>query len=96
MKEFFRLMRRYIPPYKKSLGWAVFFNLLSAVLNVFSFSLLIPILQILFEMETRVYAFMPWGSGEVKDVVVNNFYYYVQTLIEQQGASLTLLILFCH
>ena len=93
MKEFFRLMRRYIPPYKKYLGWAVFFNLLSAVLNVFSFSLLIPILQILFEMETRLYEFMPWGSGDVKDVVVNNFYYYVQALIARQGASLTLLVL---
>ncbi|MGI6218306.1 MAG: ABC transporter ATP-binding protein [Bacteroidaceae bacterium] len=93
MKEFFQVMRRYIPPYKKYLVWAVIFNLLSAVLNVFSFSLIIPILQILFKMETKVYEYIPWDSASLKDAAVNNFYFYVQTLIERHGASLTLLAL---
>lgn len=55
MKEFFQLMRRFVSPYKKFLGWAVFLNLLSAVFNIFSFTLLIPILQILFKMDNKVY-----------------------------------------
>ncbi len=93
MKEFFRLMRRYIPPYKKYLAWAVLFNLLSAVLNVFSFSLIIPMLQILFKMETKTYHYVAWGEADLKDAVVNNFYYYVQELIVRQGPSLTLLSL---
>ena len=94
MKEFFQLMRRFVSPYKKFLGWAVFLNLLSAVFNIFSFTLLIPILQILFEMDSKVYEFMPWDStGSLKDIAVNNFYYYVTRMIEINGPSLTLLFL---
>ena len=95
MKEFLQLLRRFVPPYKKYLVWALFLNLLSAFLNIFSFTLIIPILQILFKMDTRVYEFIPWdttGMG-LKDVAVNNFYYGVSQLIADQGASLTLLIL---
>ena len=79
MKEFFQMMRRFISPYKKYVIGAVGLNLLSAVFNVFSFSLLIPILNILFKTgdSEKVYHFMEWGSGELKDVAVNNFYYYV-------------------
>jgi ATP-binding cassette subfamily B protein/subfamily B ATP-binding cassette protein MsbA len=70
------------------------FNILSAVLNIFSFSLIIPILQILFKMEEGHYAFIPWDSaGSLKDIVVNNFYYFVTRQIEVYGASTTLLIL---
>ena len=95
MKEFLRLLRRFVPPYKKYLGWALFLNLLSAFLNIFSFTLIIPILQILFEMDTKVYEFIPWDTAGMglKDIAVNNFYYGVSELIAAQGASLTLLIL---
>ena len=95
MKEFFQLMRRFVSPYKKFLGWAVFLNLLSAVFNIFSFTLLIPILQILFKMDNKVYEFIPWdAAGEgLKDIAVNNFYYYVTRMIEINGPSLTLLFL---
>ena len=95
MKEFFQLMRRFVSPYKTFLGWAVFLNLLSAVFNIFSFTLLIPILQILFKMDNKVYEFIPWdAAGEgLKDIAVNNFYYYVTRMIEINGPSLTLLFL---
>ena len=95
MKEFFQLMRRFVSPYKKFLGWAVFLNLLSAVFNIFSFTLLIPILQILFKMDNKVYEFIPWdAAGEgLKDIAVNNLYYYVTRMIEINGPSLTLLFL---
>ena len=95
MKVFFQLMRRFVSPYKKFLGWAVFLNLLSAVFNIFSFTLLIPILQILFKMDNKVYEFIPWdAAGEgLKDIAVNNFYYYVTRMIEINGPSLTLLFL---
>lgn len=95
MKEFFQLMRRFVSPYKKFLGWAIFLNLLSAVFNIFSFTLLIPILQILFKMDNKVYEFIPWdAAGEgLKDIAVNNFYYYVTRMIEINGPSLTLLFL---
>ena len=95
MKEFFQLMRRFVSPYKKFLGWAVFLNLLSAVFNIFSFTLLIPILQILFKMDNKVYEFIPWdAAGEgLKDIAVNNFYYNVTRMIEINGPSLTLLFL---
>ena len=95
MKEFFQLMRRFVSPYKKFLGWAVFLNLLSAVFNIFSFTLLIPILHILFKIDNKVYEFIPWdAAGEgLKDIAVNNFYYYVTRMIEINGPSLTLLFL---
>lgn len=98
MKEFFQLMRRFVSPYKKFLGWAVFLNLLSAVFNIFSFTLLIPILQILFKMDNKVYEFIPWdAAGEgLKDIAVNNFYYYVTRMIEINGPSLTLLFWVCY
>ena len=93
MKEFFQLMRRFVSPYKKYVWWAIVLNLLSAVFNVFSFSLLIPILNILFKtgVETTTYHFMDWGSASAKDVLVNNFYYYVSQLIERFGPASTLL-----
>ena len=94
MKEFFQLMRRFVAPYKKYLGWAILLNILSAVLNVFSFTLIIPILQILFKMDNKVYEIIPWDSGaSLKEIGVNNFYYYVTQMIQTNGASLTLLFL---
>ena len=95
MKEFFLVLARFIPPYKKFLFLTVFFNLLSAVLNIFSFMFIVPILQILFEMDSNVYSFIPWDTADmgIKDIAMNNFYYYVTQMIESQGASVTLLIL---
>lgn len=72
---------------------AIGLNILSAVFNVFSFTLLIPILQTLFEMDNHVYEFMAWDSASVKDVAINNFYYYVSEMIQHNGPSLTLLFL---
>ena len=94
MKEFFQMMRRFVSPYKKYLGWAVLLNLLSAVFNIFSFTLLIPILQILFKIDQRTYSFIPWDSDMgIKDIAINNFYYSVSQLIESYGASTALLFL---
>ena len=94
MKEFIQVLRRFVPPYKKYLILHVVFNILSAILNIFSFMLLVPILQILFKMQEANYTFIPWGAEEsFKDIAVNNFYYYVTLLIESYGASTTLLLL---
>lgn len=94
MKEFLRILRRFVPPYKRYLVQNVVFNVLSAILNIFSFTLLVPILQILFKIEDTSYSFMPWDSAEsMKDMVINNFYYYVSELIHTYGESTTLLFL---
>ncbi len=93
MKEFFQVVRRFLMPYKRYLVWSVLLNMLSAVFNIFSFTLLIPILQILFKMTTETHTFMEWGSAGLDKVVVNNFYYYVEQLIGAYGPSLTLLFL---
>jgi ATP-binding cassette subfamily B protein/subfamily B ATP-binding cassette protein MsbA len=94
MKEFMQMMRRFVSPYKRYMFGAVALNILSAIFNIFSFTLLIPILQILFEMDKTVYEFMPWDSdGSIKEIAVNNFYYYVSELIRTYGPSLTLLFL---
>ncbi len=94
MKEFMQLMRRFLSPYRKYIVGAVFLNILSAVFNIFSFTLLIPILQILFEMDKTVYEFIPWDAGAgLKDTAINNFYYYVTEMINNYGPSMTLLLL---
>ena len=95
MKEFLQLMRRFVTPYKRYIGWAIVLNVLSAIFNVFSFTLLIPILNILFKTgeNTQVYHFMEWGSGSLKEVAVNNFYYYVTQMIETHGPQMTLLFM---
>ena len=94
MRDFLNLLKRYVPPYKSSMFLAVFLNILSAVFNIFSFALIIPILQILFKMDTTVYEFIPWSSSlPLKDIVMNNAYFYITVLIAQKGASTTLLLL---
>ena len=95
MKEFLRVLRRFVPPYKKYLIMTVLFNILSAVLNIFSFMALVPILQILFQTkETQEhFEFMAWGSGSLKDVAMNNMNYYVQEMIGNLGPTTTLLII---
>ena len=95
MREFLQLMRRFVSPYKKYIGWAVLLNVLSAVFNVFSFTLLIPILNILFKTGdgSQVYHYMERGSDSLKDVAINNFYYFVTRLIETHGPTMTLLFM---
>ncbi|MGL4851978.1 MAG: ABC transporter ATP-binding protein [Phocaeicola sp.] len=94
MKEFLRILRRFVPPYKRYLVQNIVFNILSAILNIFSFTLLVPILQILFKIEDTSYTFIPWDSAEsFKDIVINNFYFYVSDLIHVYGESTTLLFL---
>lgn len=94
MKDIFILIRRFVPPYKHYLFLNIFFNILSSALTLFSFALIIPILEMLFKIsEAKTYTFMEWGSGDFKDVVINNFYYFMSTLIEQHGPSVSLLVL---
>lgn len=95
MKEFLQILRRFIPPYKKYLALTVVFNILSAVLNIFSFAALIPILQILFRTEGAGTAteLMPWSLDNVKEVLANNADYYVTQLIANVGATTTLLLI---
>ena len=87
------LLRRFVPPYKKYLALNIFFNLLSAILTLFSFALIIPILKMLFKIDESSYVFMPIGSADLKDVAVNNFYYYTQESIEHFGPEWTLALL---
>ena len=93
MKEFLIIMRRFIPPYKRYLAQSIVFNILSAVLNIFSFAALIPILQILFKTgdATAATQLMALGDAGVKDVLMNNMNFYVNRLIESIGPSTTLL-----
>ncbi len=93
MKEFLIVLRRFLPPYKRYLFFSVFFNVLSALLNIFSFAALIPILQILFQVDggLRANELLPWALS--KEVLQNNLSYYVQELIISTSATTTLLII---
>ena len=95
MKEFLQVLKRFVPPYKKYLVWAVVFNILSALLNIFSFAAIIPILNILFKTEEslREVSLMAWDSADIKTVLSNNMNYYVQEWILELGATTTLLLI---
>ena len=94
VKQFFSLLNRYIKPYRKYLTWAVILNFLSQWLNVFSFMALVPILNILFKIDTTTYEYMPMDWGNLnKDVLMNNGYYYISMIIEKYGAFLTLVFM---
>ncbi|MBO5624227.1 MAG: ABC transporter ATP-binding protein [Prevotella sp.] len=95
MKEFFKVLRRFVPPYKKYLVLTVLFNILSAVLNIFSFAAIIPILNILFRTEEslRQVEYMPITMGNLKEALMNNMNYYMQELILDWGATTTLLVI---
>lgn len=93
MKEFFKILRRYVTPYKGYVAGSVVMNILSAVFNVFSFSLLIPILQILFNIGDTQYEFIPWYSGMPFNEISNNAYYFVYQYVATAGASHVLLML---
>ena len=94
MKEFWKVLKRYVSPYKGYLGGSVVLNILSAVLNIFSFSLIIPILQMLFNISEMHYEFIPWDSAEsLKDALINNMYWYVSGAISDFGPGTVLLAL---
>ena len=93
MKSFWRVLKRFAAPDRKYLAGSVILNLFSAVFNIFSFALLIPILNILFKMDSTVYEFMPWDGVPGKEQLMNNFYYYVSQMIEKFGGSTALLLL---
>lgn len=101
MKDFLRILRRFVPPYKRYLVGNILFNIFSAILNLFSFALIIPILQILFKIDKGVYTYMPvvvdwanWDSVKaLPEIWKNNFFWFVSDLIEREGGSFTLIIL---
>lgn len=90
MKDFFVLLRRFVAPYKWNVILNIVFNLLAAFMTLFSFAFIVPILQMLFQIDNTHYEYMTWGAGSFKDVAVNNFYYYTQVVIESHGASVAL------
>ena len=94
LKQFLSIMARYLKPYRKYLAWSVVLNFYSQWMNVFSFMVLIPILNILFKIDTTVYEYEPWDWHHLnKDVIVNNGYVWVQDLISTYGAFLTLVFM---
>lgn len=95
MKEFLQVLRRFVPPYKKYLVLSIIFNILSAILNIFSFLALVPILQILFQVDGGIRAteLMDWQLNGFQDILMNNMAYYVQNLVIETSATTTLLII---
>ena len=93
MKEFWKLIKTYVTPYRRYVAGSVVMNILSAVFNVFSFSLLIPILQILFKVGERSYEFIPWEDASGFNDIINNVYYFVSLWIQDYGESRVLLML---
>ena len=101
MKDFIRVLKRFVPPYKKYMALNIVFNILSAILNLFSFALIIPILNILFKTDEKVYIFQPWDWDLASwdawkgmfELIKNNFFAYISHIIEKDGGAFTLLIL---
>ncbi|MBR1436649.1 MAG: ABC transporter ATP-binding protein, partial [Bacteroidales bacterium] len=98
MKEFLQVLKRFVSPYKKYLWGSVALNILSAIFNIFSFSLIIPMLRILFRMTDKVYSFIPidfsaMSVKEIAEAIVNNAYWKVGNLMDNIGPSNTLLVL---
>ncbi|ADV42562.1 ABC transporter ATP-binding protein [Bacteroides helcogenes] len=94
LKQFFSLIRRYIMPYRKYLAWALALNFFSQWLNVFSFMAIIPILNILFKIDATVYEYMPMSWEHIdKDILVNNAYFWISSVVQTYGAFLTLAML---
>ena len=86
-------LRRFAVPYKWNITWSVIFNFLTMFLTVFSFAFIMPILRILFNLDTENYVWQDWGSGQFQDVLINNFYWYVTELIGRIGATATLAVM---
>ena len=93
MKDLLMFIRRFARPYRWNVVLSVVFNFLTTFFTLFSFAFIMPILRILFQIDTTVYTYMPWGSASFNDVLMNNFYWYVTGLIDRFGASTTLALL---
>lgn len=93
MKDLLMFIRRFARPYKWNVVWSVVFNFLTTFFTLFSFAFIMPILRILFGIDNADYHFMEWGSADVKDVAMNNFYWYVTRMISDFGPSSTLALL---
>ncbi|MCH5346228.1 MAG: ABC transporter ATP-binding protein [Muribaculaceae bacterium] len=93
MNDFWSLLRRFVPPYRKYLILNIIFNILAAILTLFSFAVIMPILEMLFKVNDNTYEYMAIGSASLKDVAFNNFYYYTQEAIKAWGAETTLALL---
>lgn len=101
MKDFLRILRRFVPPYKKFMILNVVFNILSAILNLFSFALIIPILNILFKISDETYAYTDWTFNPssleawkaTPELIKNNFFWFVSDMIETKGGSFALILL---
>jgi ATP-binding cassette subfamily B protein/subfamily B ATP-binding cassette protein MsbA len=101
MKDFLKVLKRFVPPYKKYVALNIVFNILSAVFNVFSFVTIIPILDILFKISEKACSYMEWtftpSSAEwwrsLPEIIQNNFYWYVTHIVETRGGSFTLIAL---
>ena len=95
MKGIALILKRFLPPYKRYVGLSFFFNMMTAILNVFSMATIIPILQVLFEVSDKVYTFIPWESKDftLVDIALNNGGYYMTYMIDTHGGSQTLLLL---
>lgn len=87
------MLRRFVPPYKKYLVLNIVFNILSAILTLFSFAMIMPILEMLFQINDGVYHYMTIGDASLREVAINNFYYYTQEAIVRWGQSATLAML---
>lgn len=95
MNGIITILKRFLPPYKKYVVLSFLFNLLTALLNVFSLATIIPILQVLFKVNDKVFEFIPWETKGISliDIVLNNGNWYMARLIEAHGGSTTLLFL---
>ena len=101
MRDFILVLKRFVPPYRKYMALNIVFNILSAILNLFQFALIIPILDILFKIDSKVYTFQPWNLNIASweswkgafDLIKNNFFAYISHFIETEGGSFTLIIL---
>ena len=93
MKAFWKMLRQYVGPYKKYLGWSVVLNILSVIFNVFSFSMIMPILNMLFSLDDTVYTLIPWDQVHSSQDAINNLYYYVAQYTGTYGASKALMML---
>ena len=93
MKDLLLFIRRFARPYSWNIFWSVIFNFLTMFFTVFSFAFIMPILRILFNIDTTQYSYMNWGDSEFQDVLLNNFYWYVTQIVDSIGASATLALM---
>lgn len=93
MKDFLRFVMRFVAAYKWNVVCSVFFNILTTLFTVFSFAFIMPILNVLFSIETKEYTYMEVSAGNFNDAMMNNFYYYITTFMHTHGSSMALALL---